>query len=59
MLDTQIAYSNHMKAYGNMTHIEKQMNKPDLKVGSTRFASLCRPTRTSTTTSTRCCCQAW
>ena len=32
MLDTQIAYSNQMKAYGNMTHIEKQLNKPDLKV---------------------------
>ena len=57
MLDTQIAYSNQMKAYGNMTHIEKQLNKPDLKV-ALNFSS-CRHTSTTTVTSMRCCFPVW
>lgn len=31
MLNSQVQYNNSLKSYGNMTHMEKQMNKEDLK----------------------------
>lgn len=31
MLDSQINVRNQLKLYGNMTNVEKQMNKEDLE----------------------------